>query len=124
MFTTNCLMPPKSSYADRVYTTGEVNFPGTVHIGEEKDFTPVIEKALELGGFKEDRQFFGINGGSQVTTGFGHEAILSHAEDVVKAVKEGKIRHFFLVAGCDGGEARKKLLYRVCKTDTEGTALY
>lgn len=104
LFTTNCLMPPKSSYADRVYTTGEVNFPGTVHIGEEKDFTPVIEKALELGGFKEDRQFFGINGGSQVTTGFGHEAILSHAEDVVKAVKEGKIRHFFLVAGCDGAK--------------------
>ncbi len=104
LFTTNCLVPPKNSYADRVYTTGAVNFPGTVHIGEEKDFTPVIEKALELGGFNEDRQFFGINGGSQVRTGFGHGAILSQAGAVVNAVKEGKIRHFFLVAGCDGAK--------------------
>ena len=75
-----------------------------MHIGEEKDFTPVIEKALELGGFNEDRQFFGINGGSQVRTGFGHGAILSQAGAVVNAVKEGKIRHFFLVAGCDGAK--------------------
>ena len=94
-------MPPKSSYADRVFTTEVVAFPGAVHIDEKKDFTPVIEKALELGGYKEDQIFSGINGGTKVTTGFGHAAILSHANTVVDAVKSGAIRHFFLVAGCD-----------------------
>lgn len=69
LYTTNCLMPPKSSYIDRVFTTEVVAFPGTVHIDEQKDFTPVIEKALELGGYKEDQTFTGINGGTQVTTG-------------------------------------------------------
>ena len=63
LFTTNCLMPPKASYADRVFTTEVVSFPGMVHIGEDKDFTPVIEKALELGGFETDQKFTGINGG-------------------------------------------------------------
>ena len=104
LYTTNCLMPPKSSYADRVFTTEVVAFPGTVHIDEKKDFTPVIEKALELGGFKEDQMFSGINGGTKVTTGFGHAAILSHADTVIKAVKSGDISHFFLVAGCDGAK--------------------
>ena len=99
LYTTNCLMPPKSSYADRVFTTEVVAFPGAVHIDEKKDFTPVIEKALELGGYKEDQMFSVINGGKIVTTGFGHAAILSHAGTVVNAVKSGAIRHFFLVAG-------------------------
>ena len=102
LYTTNCLMPPKSSYADRVFTTEVVAFPGAVHIDEKKDFTPVIEKALKLGGYKENQIFSGINGGTKVTTGFGHAAILSHANTVVDAVKSGAIRHFFLVAGCDG----------------------
>ena len=104
LYTTNCLMPPKSSYADRVFTTEMVAFPGTVHIDEKKDFTPVIEKALELGGYKEDQILTGINGGTKVTTGFGHAAILSHADTVIKAVKSGDISHFFLVAGCDGAK--------------------
>ena len=104
LYTTNCLMPPKSSYADRVFTTEVVAFPGAVHIDEKKDFTPVIEKALELGGYKEDQTRTGINGGTKVTTGFGHAAILSHADTVVEAVKSGAIRHFFLVAGCDGAK--------------------
>ena len=102
LFTTNCLMPPKASYADRVFTTGEVAFPRTVHIDEEKDFTPVIEKALELGGYTEDQAFTGINGGSTVMTGFSHGTVLSVADQVIDAVKSGAIRHFFLVAGCDG----------------------
>ena len=55
-------MPVKPSYADRVFTTEVVSYPGMVHIGEDKDFTPVIEKALELGGYAEDREFTGING--------------------------------------------------------------
>ena len=104
LYTTNCLMPPKSSYADRVFTTEVVAFPGAVHIDEKKDFTPVIEKALELGGYKEDQILTGINGGTKVTTGFGHAAILSHAGTIVEAVKSGAIRHFFLVAGCDGAK--------------------
>lgn len=106
LFTTNCLMPPKDSYRDRVFTTEVVAFPGCVHIEEmpdgSKDFSPVIEKALALGGFAETMEFTGINGGKEVTTGFSHAAILSHADTVVEAVREGKIRHFFLVAGCDG----------------------
>ena len=104
LYTTNCLMPPRPSYADRVFTTEVVSFPGAVPIGEDKDFTPVIEKALELGGYPESRLFTGINGGTQVTTGFGHGTILSVADKVIEAVKSGAIRHFFLVAGCDGAK--------------------
>lgn len=102
LFTTNCLMPPRPSYADRVFTTEVVSYPEIVHIDEKRDFTPVIEKALELGGYAEDQPFTGINGGHTVTTGFGHGTILSVADQVVDAVKSGAIRHFFLVGGCDG----------------------
>ena len=104
LYTTNCLMIPKSSYADRVFTTGVVEFPNTPHIDEKKDFSAVIEKALALGGYSEDRQLTGINGGTQVTTGFGRETVLSNAGAIVEAVKAGKISHFFLVAGCDGAK--------------------
>src|SRR5699024_8719766 len=75
LFTTNCLMPVKDSYADRVFTTEVVSYPGMVHIGSDKDFSPVVDKALELGGFTEDKTFCGINGGTQVTTGFGRQAV-------------------------------------------------
>ena len=102
LFTTNCLMPPKASYADRVFTTALVSYPEMTHIGEDKDFTPVIEKALELGGYSEDKAFTGINGGSTVMTGFAHGTILGAADKIIEAVKAGMIRHFFLVAGCDG----------------------
>lgn len=109
LFTTNCLMPPKASYADRVFTTGAVVFPNTPFIPSStdghKDFTPVIEKALELGGFSKDQHFTGINGGSNVMTGFARNAVLSSAGEIVDAVKSGAIRHFFLVAGCDGARA-------------------
>lgn len=102
LFTTNCLMPPRASYADRVFTTAVVSYPEITHIGEDKDFTPVIEKALALGGYNEDKPFTGINGGGTVMTGFGHGAVLSVAEQVIGAVKSGAVRHFFLVGGCDG----------------------
>jgi len=104
LFTTNCLMPPKPSYSDRVFTTEVVSFPEIRHIGEDKDFTPVIEKALALGGYKEDKALTGINGGHKVTTGFGHGTVLSVAGKVVEAVKAGQISHFFLVGGCDGAK--------------------
>lgn len=102
LFTTNCLMPPLPSYSDRVYTTGPVAFPGMTHIGDEKDFGPVIEAALRLGGYEAPRTLTGINGGSRTATGFGRRAVLDAAGLVVEAVKAGAIRHFFLVGGCDG----------------------
>lgn len=102
LFTTNCLMPPKTSYADRVFTTEVVSYPEITHIGASKDFTPVIEKALELGGYAKDQEFTGINGGTTVTTGFGHNAVLGVAGKIIEAVKAGSIKHFFLVGGCDG----------------------
>ena len=98
-------MPPKASYKDRVFTTEMVSFPDVVHIDDDKDFTPVIEKALELGGYAKDTQFTGINGGTEVMTGFAHGTVLGVADKVIEAVKSGDIRHFFLVGGCDG--ARK-----------------
>lgn len=102
VFTTNCLMPVRNSYNDRVFTTEVVQYPGLVHIGDDKDFTPVIEKALELGGYAEDTLIAGINGGKEVTTGFGHGTVLSVADKVIDAVKAEEISHFFLVGGCDG----------------------
>lgn len=104
LYTTNCLMPPKASYSDRVFTTEVVSYPEIIHVGEDKDFTPVIEKALELGGFVEDTVFTGINGGKTVMTGFGRNTVLENAGTIVEAVKAGAIRHFFLVAGCDGAK--------------------
>lgn len=102
LYTTNCLMPVKPSYADRVFTTEVVSYPEMVHIGEEKDFTPVIEKALALGGYTKEQHMTGMNGGKQVTTGSSHGTVLSVADQVIEAVKNGDIKHFFLVGGCDG----------------------
>ena len=107
LFTTNCLMPPKASYADRVFTTAVVAYPGLIHIpgdNGKKDFTPVINKALELGGYAEDKHFTGINGGSVLTTGFARNTVLGAADTVIQAVKDGAIKHFFLVGGCDGAK--------------------
>lgn len=106
LFTTNCLMPPRPSYADRVYTTSVVGYEGMAHItGDEygnKDFTPLIEHALALGGYEHDRSMSGINGGHMLTTGFAHGAVMSNAEKVISAIKSGAVRHIFLVGGCDG----------------------
>ncbi len=104
LFTTNCLMPPRSSYADRVFTTEVVGYPGITHIDAKKDFAPVIERALALGGYPEENIFTGINGGSTLTTGFGHDTVLSIADKVIDAVKSGAVKHFFLVGGCDGAK--------------------
>ena len=123
LFTTNCLMPPKASYADRVFTTEVVSFPGMTHIGQDKDFTPVIEKALALGGFETDRTFPGINGGESLTTGFGHNAVLSVADTVIGAVKAGALKHIFLVGGCDGARAGRNYYTEFVKQTPADTAV-
>ncbi|MDD4334275.1 MAG: hydroxylamine reductase [Desulfotomaculaceae bacterium] len=108
LYTTNCLMPPRPSYADRIFTTDVVGYPGLKHIegiNGVKDFTPVIDMALELGGWAEDRKITGINGGSEVMTGFARGTVLGVADKVIEAVKAGSIKHFFLVGGCDGARA-------------------
>lgn len=106
LFTTNCLMPPKDTYKQNIFTTAVVQFPGVMHIEGDaegkKDFAPVIAKALELGGYAEDTPMYGINGGNELMTGFAHGTVLSVADTVIEAVKSGTISHFFLVGGCDG----------------------
>jgi len=108
LFTTNCLMPPKKSYGDRVFTTCVVGYPQIKHIPDsaegQKDFSPVINKAIQLGGYKEDQAFTGINGGSALMTGFARNAVLGSAHQVIDAVKSKAISHFFLVGGCDGAK--------------------
>lgn len=104
LFTTNCIMPVKPSYADRVFTTSVVGYPEIVHIGKDKDFSPVIAKALELKGYAEERKMSGINGGDVLTVGFGHHTVLAAAPIVIEAIKNRSIRHIFLVGGCDGAK--------------------
>lgn len=109
VFTTNCLMPPRASYSDRVFTTGPVAYPGMARVAERadgaKDFSAVIDKALELGGYAQRQERTGSNGGSTVTTGFAHDAVMSVAGQVIEAVKSGAVKHIFLVGGCDGARA-------------------
>ncbi len=97
LMTTNCIQRPRSSYKDRIFTTGLVGWPDVTHL-PDKDFTPVIEKALEMEGFPED-----VDKG-HVTVGFGHDAVLGVADKVIEGVKNKAIRHFFLVGGCDGAK--------------------
>jgi len=97
LMTTNCIQKPVQSYSDSIFTTGLVGYPGVTHI-EDKDFGPLIEKALEMPGFHEDAP------GKTVMVGFGRNAVMGVAAKVVEAVKKGAIRHFFLVAGCDGAK--------------------
>lgn len=127
LFTTNCLMPPKDSYSDRVFTTAVVGYPGLVHIPEDKngrkDFTPVINKALELGGWPEDKHFTGINGGSELMTGFAHNTVLGVADKVIDAVKEGAIKHFFLVGGCDGAKPGRNYYTEFVKQTPKDTII-
>ena len=104
LFTTNCIMPVKESYADRVFTTSVVRYPNIKHIDSNKIFTPIIEKAIELGGYEELQNFTGINGGNVLTVGFGHNTVLSIADKVIDAVKIGALKHIFLVGGCDGAK--------------------
>lgn len=100
LMTTNCLMRPRESYKDRIYTTNVVGWDGVKFIPRkengEKDFSEIIAQAKALGGYPEDAP------PREILVGFGHHATLEHAEEIVAAVKAGKIRHFFLIGGCDG----------------------
>ena len=100
LMTTNCLMRPRETYKDRIFTTSVVGWDGVKHIPKgkdgKKDFTEIINKALELGGYEEEQE------PHEILVGFGHNATLSNAETIVNAVKDGRIRHFFLIGGCDG----------------------
>lgn len=100
LMTTNCLMRPRESYKDRIYSTNVVGWDGVKYIGKnekgEKDFSEIIKQAIELGGYPEDQETYDI------LVGFGHHATLSYADKIVEAVKSGKLRHFFLIGGCDG----------------------
>ena len=121
LFTTNCIMPVKDSYKDRVFTTSVVQYPECIHIGRDKDFTPVINKALELGGYAEDKKMTGINGGDVLTVGFGHNTVLSVADKVVEAVKIGAIKHIFLVGGCDGAKTGRNYYTEFVKQTPDDT---
>ena len=100
LMTTNCLMKPRESYKDRIFTTNVVGWDGVKYIPRQsdgnKDFSEIIAKALELGGYEEDQEPY------EITVGFGHHATLSHAVEIIEAVKSGQIKHFFLIGGCDG----------------------
>jgi hydroxylamine reductase len=98
LMTTNCIQKPKDSYKDRIFTTGLVAWPGVAHLAD-KDFSLLIDKALEQDGFVE------ASDKGSVMVGFAHNTVLSIADKVVDAVKSGAIKHFFLVGGCDGAKA-------------------
>ncbi len=123
LFTTNCLMLPRDNYKDRVFTTEVVSYPGITHIGEEKDFSSVIKKALELGGYEEDTQFTGINGGETVMTGFAHKTVLNVADQVIEAVKQGAIKRFILVGGCDGAKPGRNYYTELVKNTPSDTVI-
>ena len=97
VMTTNCIQKPLDSYKGNIFTTGLVGWPDVRHIAD-KDYTPVIKKALEMPGYTDD-----IAGG-EVTVGFARNTVLGVADKVIEAVKAKQIRHFFLVAGCDGAK--------------------
>ena len=100
LMTTNCLMRPRESYKDRIYSTNVVRWEGVKYIPKKpdgtKDFSEIIRHALELGGFTQDVE------PHEIIVGFGHHATLSYADKIVQAVESGKLRHFFLIGGCDG----------------------
>jgi hydroxylamine reductase len=98
LMTTNCIQKPRDSYASRIFTTGLVAWPGLTHIGPDKDFTPVINAALALPGYAADEAE------KTIMVGFGHNAVMSVAGKVIDLVNAGKIKHFFLIGGCDGSK--------------------
>jgi hydroxylamine reductase len=116
LMTTNCIQRPAENYKDNIFTTGLVGWPEVVHI-KDKDFTPVIEKALEMPGFSEDEDK------GSVFVGFGRNAVLSISDKVIQAIKSGKIRHIFLVGGCDGSKAGRNYYTKFVEMAPQNTVI-
>ena len=124
LFTTNCIMPVLENYSDRIFTTSVVAYPNMRHIDDHKDFTVVIEKAIELGGYKETHETTGVNGGGDtMTTGFAHGTVLGVADKIIEAVKQGDIKHFFLVGGCDGAKSERNYYTEFVKQSPQDTII-
>ncbi len=121
LMTTNCLVPPKDSYKDRVYTTGVVGFEGISHIedrkeGETKDFSQIIKHAQKCDSPQQLEE-------GKIMGGFAHEAVLGVADKVVEAVKAGKIKQFFVMAGCDGRQKNREYYTEFAKKLPEDTVI-
>lgn len=120
LMTTNCIQKPRDSYKDRIFTTSIVGFPEISHIEEidgKKDFSLIINKALQLGGFAEDEPE------KKITVGFGHNAVLSNASKIIDAVKNGVIKHFFLIGGCDGARPGRNYFTELAEKTPKDTII-
>jgi len=120
LMTTNCIQEPMPSYKDRIFTTGLVSFDGVKHIDSangKKDFSAVINKAIELKGFAEDRAE------KQITIGFARNTVMGVAGKVIELVKSGKIRHFFLIGGCDGAKPGRNYYTELAEKAPKDTAI-
>jgi len=109
LMTTNCIQKPKDDYKGRIFTSGLVAWPGVTHI-DNRDFTPVIQAALEADGFQEDGP------DKTIMVGFGHSAVMSVADKVIEAVKSGAIKHFFLIGGCDGAKSGRNYYTEIAQS--------
>ncbi|HPU99650.1 MAG: hydroxylamine reductase [Candidatus Cloacimonadota bacterium] len=123
LMTTNCLVPlrKENTYLERLFTTGTVNYPGAVHIpdrekGREKDFSPVIARALKCQPPKELET-------GEITGGFAHSTVLSLADKIIEAVKSGAIKRFVVMAGCDGRMPSRKYFTEVAEKLPKDTVI-
>ncbi len=120
LMTTNCIVPPKDSYKDRLYTTGAAGYPGCKHIsgeiGEEKDFSAIIEQAKHCAAPEEIER-------GEIIGGFAHNQVLALADDIVTAVKSGAIRKFVVMAGCDGRMKSRNYYTDFAKALTKDTVI-
>jgi len=114
--TTNCLMEPQSSYADRIYTMNEVGWPSTKRV-EGRDFSAVISQAQSLEGFKETKPK------KEILTGFGHSAILGAAPTILKAVNDGGLKRLVLIGGCDGFEGERNYFTKLAQALPQEAAI-
>jgi hydroxylamine reductase len=120
LMTTNCLQKPRDSYKDKIFTTSIVGWPDVSHIREvngKKDFSLIINKALQLGGFTEDEPE------KKITVGFGRNAVLSNAGKIIEAVKNGQIKHFFLIGGCDGARPGRNYFTEIAEKTPKDTII-
>ncbi|HCW92298.1 MAG TPA: hydroxylamine reductase [Flexistipes sinusarabici] len=121
LFTTNCIVPPKDSYKDRIYTTGLVGWPGCKHIpnaktGEQKDFSSLIEHAKQLGSLQPQEN-------KELTIGFAKDQVMELADKVIDAVKSGAIKRFVVMGGCDGRHKSREYYTEVAKDLPEDTVI-